>query len=57
MRKTLSIRRNHSMGAGSSGNRPTIEKPIAKTRTLTTITANITGTPAAFTFSRFADVS
>ena len=30
------------MGAGSSGNRPT-EKPIAKTRTLKTITANMTG--------------
>jgi hypothetical protein len=36
-------RRRHAMGADSSGNRPTIEKPIAKTRTLRTITANITG--------------
>jgi hypothetical protein len=42
-RRTLGIRRDHSMGAGSSGNRPTIEKPIAKTRTLRTITANMSG--------------
>jgi hypothetical protein len=40
---TLGSRRNHSMDAGSSGNGPTIEKPIAKTSTLRTITANMTG--------------
>ena len=44
MSRTLSARRDHSMGAGSSDNRPTIVKPIAKTRTLRTITANMTGT-------------